>query len=291
MASVIAIIASVFILAFYLLEKAKGKRLNTCDIILVALGISFICFQCTLLGHCYAYEMKAVVPGILLQVTVWSGSCSSWLIACLSVFYCVKIVDFNNHLFFWLKQRISKLVPWLILGTVIGSLVLSIPLNFVSDKEYPQNSTANLKANATLQSEIMTWKTLFSYSAGDSAYAVWDFILTPYLNPANVREMRFNHAHKSKQYVIKQTFGILKSWFCCLHKSGGALQYSPETCWKIAATWAILHNIATIKGIPVKLTDTDTSEDEGPGPPCRPAVGVGAAARRQRRDNITQNYF
>lgn len=53
----------------------------------------------------------------------------------------------------------------------------------------------------------------------------------------------------------------------------------------------MLHSIATKKGIAVELSDTDSSEDKGPGPHCRAAGGIGAAAGRQQRAEITQNYF
>lgn len=115
--------------------------------------------------------------------------------------------------------------------------------------------------------------------------------LNTLLQSSQSKERRYNHTHKFTRCVIERTFGILKSLFRYLHKSGGALQYSPETCCKTVATCAMLHNIATRKGIPVELTDTDSSEDKGPGPRCRPAGGVGAAAGRQRLDEITQNYF
>ncbi|KAJ1216532.1 hypothetical protein NDU88_004133, partial [Pleurodeles waltl] len=79
----------------------------------------------------------------------------------------------------------------------------------------------------------------------DSAYAVYLFILTPYLNPATPGERRYNAAHRMTHRVLERTFGLLKSRFRCLHKSCGALQYSPENTCKIVATCAMLHNITT----------------------------------------------
>ncbi|XP_036265114.1 taste receptor type 2 member 1 [Pipistrellus kuhlii] len=49
-----------------------------------------------------------------------------WLATWLSVFYCAKIATIAHPLFFWLKLRISKMMPWLILGTLIYTFIISV---------------------------------------------------------------------------------------------------------------------------------------------------------------------
>ncbi|KAJ1147816.1 hypothetical protein NDU88_000671 [Pleurodeles waltl] len=129
------------------------------------------------------------------------------------------------------------------------------------------------------------------YLLGDSAYTVRTYMTTPYLNPATPAERRFDSAHRASRNVVERTFGLLKSRFRCIHKSGGALQYSPETTCKIVATCAILHNIATTRGIPKELTEPDSDEDDDPIPPLHPADRTSAAESRQRRADITKNHF
>ena len=46
---------------------------------------------------------------------------------------------------------------------------------------------------------------------GDSAYALTSFCLTPFANPADRNQMRFNKAHRRTRVVVEQTIGILKS--------------------------------------------------------------------------------
>ncbi|XP_069068714.1 taste receptor type 2 member 9-like [Pleurodeles waltl] len=58
---------------------------------------------------------------------LWACTSNFWFTACLCAFYCVKIVDFNHRVFFWLKLRISKLVPWMLLGSLMWSLALILP--------------------------------------------------------------------------------------------------------------------------------------------------------------------
>ncbi|KAJ1161478.1 hypothetical protein NDU88_001963 [Pleurodeles waltl] len=117
-------------------------------------------------------------------------------------------------------------------------------------------------------------------------------MMTPYLNPTTPAERRYNAAHRATHNVVERTFGLLKSRFRCLHKSGGALQYSPETTCRIVATCAILHNIATTRGIPVEISDSDSDEDDDPIPtPLQPADRTSAAEGRQRSADITHNHF
>ncbi|XP_078503142.1 uncharacterized protein LOC144761771 [Lissotriton helveticus] len=128
--------------------------------------------------------------------------------------------------------------------------------------------------------------------AGDSAYAVCSFILSPYLKPSTLSEMRFNAAHRSTRNVIERTVGLLKSHYCCLHKTGGALQYRPDTCCKIVATCAMLHNIATLKAYPwnyriLNLAKTRKHYNHNKQQVHR----VQQKEDGQRRAEITQNYF
>ncbi|XP_052598756.1 taste receptor type 2 member 1 [Peromyscus californicus insignis] len=48
---------------------------------------------------------------------------SLWFATWLCVFYCAKIATISLPLFLWLKMRISRLIPWLILGSVLYSTV------------------------------------------------------------------------------------------------------------------------------------------------------------------------
>lgn len=47
--------------------------------------------------------------------------------------------------------------------------------------------------------------------------------------------------------VDKHTFGILKSWFRCLHHSGGAMLCGPGKAWQIAVVWCTWRNFTLRK--------------------------------------------
>ncbi|XP_051470629.1 taste receptor type 2 member 9-like [Apus apus] len=63
----------------------------------------------------------------LLSAILTFYSCSNlWVSAFLSVFYCIKIANFQHSFFFQLKVKIDRIVPWVLLGSVLLSLSIGI---------------------------------------------------------------------------------------------------------------------------------------------------------------------
>lgn len=52
---------------------------------------------------------------------------SLWFGACLAVFYCIKVASFTQSFFIWMKQRIARLVPWMLLTSCLCSITAAIP--------------------------------------------------------------------------------------------------------------------------------------------------------------------
>ncbi|XP_078521562.1 taste receptor type 2 member 9-like [Lissotriton helveticus] len=163
--NLIGILANAFIVVFLLLAWAQGRRLNTCDLILVSLGFGSIFYQCS--SVCFrllGFQVIYVNPQFVFFIDVYSSSTTSWFTACLCIFYCVKIVDFNHHLFFWLKIRISKMVPWMLMGSVMGSIALGIPSYLSSYEESLENSTAILISNVTINNNALNMAKSYQYA-------------------------------------------------------------------------------------------------------------------------------
>ena len=101
--------------------------------------------------------------------------------------------------------------------------------------------------------------------------------MTPIANPASPAEERYNRSHIRTRVVVEQTFGTLKSRFRCIHQSGGALQYEPDKCVKVAVCCMLLHNYCIERNIP--LMD-NIDDDEQQNDDVRVVnVGNGEAAR------------
>ncbi|NWT21653.1 T2R40 protein, partial [Vireo altiloquus] len=52
---------------------------------------------------------------------------SLWFGAWLSVFYCIKVASFTQSFFIWMKQRIARLVPWMLLTSWLYSSAAAVP--------------------------------------------------------------------------------------------------------------------------------------------------------------------
>ncbi|KAJ1127939.1 hypothetical protein NDU88_006332 [Pleurodeles waltl] len=107
----------------------------------------------------------------------------------------------------------------------------------------------------------------------------------------NESERQYNSAHKRTRNLIERTFGLLKARFRCLHRSGGALQYTPITAFKIVVACAILHNIATRRGLPLTPADPDPDEEEQEQPHRHHGDRSLANQGRLRREHIATQYF
>lgn len=53
---------------------------------------------------------------------------SIWLTTCVSVFYCLKVASFSHPMFLWLKWRVSRVVVWMLLSTLLLSCCSAISL-------------------------------------------------------------------------------------------------------------------------------------------------------------------
>lgn len=86
---------------------------------------------------------------------------------------------------------------------------------------------------------------------GDSGYPLKRWLMTPILHIQSEQEQRYNNAHASTRNCIERAFGLLKARFRCLHKTAGALPYSPEKSVKIIDSCFKLHNEAMKHNLPL----------------------------------------
>ena len=111
---------------------------------------------------------------------------------------------------------------------------------------------------------------MFHIFTGDSAYPISPLLLAPLRDPTTPGEVCFNEAHGRTRRPVERTFGLLKSRFRCLDKTGGALLYSPEKVCKITMMCCKLHNLALRQNIPViddeAHQEQPLGEEEGHAP-------------------------
>ncbi|NXD92510.1 T2R41 protein, partial [Chaetorhynchus papuensis] len=123
----------------------KKKTLNSNEKILLLLGCCRFCY----LGISWVYSFLLIIHPyhfcvpLLLESLAGIQSffdCSNfWFSACLCVFYCIKIANFRNRFFNYMKVNIDKIVPWLIFGSVLLAFIFSILVYHISNETQCQS--------------------------------------------------------------------------------------------------------------------------------------------------------
>ncbi|XP_065587146.1 taste receptor type 2 member 4-like [Cyrtonyx montezumae] len=123
-----------FIVAVSCTAWRRKKSLNSNEKILLSLG----CFRFSYLGNTWLYIMiSTLFPQHHLGITISTAFViflnflyfsDLWMSACLYAFYCLKIANFRHHVFIYLKARVDRIVPWLLLSSMLLSLVICSPL-------------------------------------------------------------------------------------------------------------------------------------------------------------------
>ncbi|NWV39251.1 T2R40 protein, partial [Grantiella picta] len=134
-----------FIVCVLCVAGVKKKTLTSNEKILLTLGCSrfwHLCFSWvySFLSIIYPnYFYVKPTRQILLSIQDFFDCSNFWVSACLCVFYCIKIANFRNRCFIYLKVKIDRIVPWLLLGSVLLSLAISSSLYDIIDKAQCNN--------------------------------------------------------------------------------------------------------------------------------------------------------
>lgn len=121
----IGIISNGFIALVNLTDWIKRGKISSADQILSALAISRIGLFCVLLLNKLTCVINPafIFSGIFLKMIyiTWAvaNHFSIWLTTTLSIFYFLKIVNFSNPAFLYLKQRVEKVVSVILLVSLV----------------------------------------------------------------------------------------------------------------------------------------------------------------------------
>ncbi|NXN66714.1 T2R40 protein, partial [Himantopus himantopus] len=111
----------------------RSKILSSYDMIMIFLSLSRFLLQSWMMLDLFLslfcetsyYEENLFV--IFKTVFMFLNYSSLWFAAWLSVFYCIKVASFTQSFFIWLKQRISSLMPWMLITSSLFSFAMSLP--------------------------------------------------------------------------------------------------------------------------------------------------------------------
>ncbi|NWS01719.1 TR105 protein, partial [Motacilla alba] len=121
-----------FLICVLCIGWVKKKTLNSNEKILLLLGCSRIFYLCFSWVYC---SLSITYPNYLyvqptFQLIVFFQAffnCSNlWVSASLCVFYFIKIANFRNRFFIYLKVKTDRIVPWLLLASLLSALAIAI---------------------------------------------------------------------------------------------------------------------------------------------------------------------
>ncbi|XP_069707189.1 taste receptor type 2 member 9-like [Phaenicophaeus curvirostris] len=121
-----------FIVSVLVIALVRRKCLNSNEKILLFLGCSRFCYFCfvwvrsaILIFNPWLYYTRPV-PRFSSAIHSFINFSNLWTSACLSVFYCIKIVNFQHSFFTFLKAKIDRIVTQMLMGSVLLSLIISV---------------------------------------------------------------------------------------------------------------------------------------------------------------------
>ncbi|XP_006771493.1 PREDICTED: taste receptor type 2 member 16-like [Myotis davidii] len=175
--SLTIIVQSSLIVAVLSREWVQVKRLSPVDMILISLGICRFLLQGTsvLYNFCYDFNPDDYLWYIAL-IWEFTNTLAFWLTSLLAVVYCVKVSSFTYAIFLWLRWRILRLVPQLLLGSLMISCVTIIvsALRFVFIK-------SQLISMMQLPGNNTEMETLTTFLEKNYAYQLLAMLFIPFL--------------------------------------------------------------------------------------------------------------
>ncbi|NXV92315.1 TA2R9 protein, partial [Calonectris borealis] len=142
-----------FIVSVLCFAWVKKKSFNSNEKILLFLGCSRFWYLCItwvyfFLSIIYPWCFYVhPIPQLFAAIQTFLNFSNLWVSACLSVFYCIKIANFRHIFFIYLKGKIDRIVPWLLLGSVLLSLVICILVYIITDEAHCNNLNSTTLGN------------------------------------------------------------------------------------------------------------------------------------------------
>ncbi|XP_005326762.2 taste receptor type 2 member 41 [Ictidomys tridecemlineatus] len=156
--SLAAMLQNGFVITVLGREWVRCQALSAGDMIVTSLAVSRFCLHgMGILNNFLASFKFCYHIGYLNIFWNFLNSLSVWLTSWLAVFYCVKISSFSHPVFFWLKWRISRFVPRLLVGSLIICGLSSIFFAIEQAVDLEMINSQNPHGNCTAAPAVLTF--------------------------------------------------------------------------------------------------------------------------------------
>ncbi|NWY66319.1 TA2R9 protein, partial [Erithacus rubecula] len=173
-----------FIVCVLCIGWVRKKTLNSNEKILLLLGCSRICFLCFSWIYSFLYIIYPnylhvhTILQIIASFQTFVNYSNLWVSASLCVFYCIKIANFRNSIFNYLKVKIERMVLWLLLGSGVSAFAMGIITYDLTETMQSNNITVTCLGNFWEASKKMDKHFFTSFFLHCFAYAASFMVVT-----------------------------------------------------------------------------------------------------------------
>nr|BAV58053.1 bitter taste receptor T2R1 [Alouatta palliata] len=149
------------------IDLIKHRKMAALDLLLSCLALSrtFLQFFIFYMNLVVLFLMKLIMYPESCIIVMFISELELWLATWLGVFYCTKVSSVPHPLFIWLKMKISTLVPWMILGSLLYVSVICVFYSQYSVFSVPHSLMNFFSQNATVQIEDIPAIQIFFFVA------------------------------------------------------------------------------------------------------------------------------
>ncbi|XP_075125741.1 taste receptor type 2 member 40-like [Leptodactylus fuscus] len=161
----VGILLNGFIVATNFKNWRQLKILQPCDKILSCLATSrcLILFCMMSFNIIFVFFHQLFVNPVFISsawvFTMLLSHTNFWFATILCVFYCVKITNYSHTFFIFLKTRISSLVHWSILASLVISVACSLPYGWFANDGAQYGFISGPAENTTFGKVMITRET------------------------------------------------------------------------------------------------------------------------------------
>uniref|UniRef100_A0A674HW66 Taste receptor type 2 n=1 Tax=Terrapene triunguis TaxID=2587831 RepID=A0A674HW66_9SAUR len=284
------VVTNGYIVALNCINWAKSRTLTSYDKLITSLAFSRFCLQFLVTLD---NVLLKIYPNIFDRFQTLQPYLVTWMFinqVSLCFASCLSIASFNQSLFSWLKLKISKLVPWLLLGSMLYCLVTTVAFTLFSYSYwvFSHNSTDCLSTNGTISdNKNNLLEFTFQIHSVGSISPLIVFIASSVLLIISlwrhIRKMNLNSdfnpsfwnpstdAHVRALKSVVSFFIIYTIYYVASTFSIGTLSYFNDelkimVCTSVAAVYPSLHSIILILGNPkLKLASAKIRHSIQPG--------------------------
>ncbi|KAF6122045.1 taste 2 receptor member 7 [Phyllostomus discolor] len=188
----------------------KKKKIASIDLILTSLAVSRICLLCVILLDYFILVLYPDIYATGKEMRIidffWTltNHVNVWFATCLSIFYFFKIANFCHPFFLWMKWRIDRAIPGILLVCSALSVIISLPVTENLNDDFRLCVKTKVKRNLTLRCRenktqyasikvLLNLLTLFPFSVSLVSFlllilSLWGHIKQMQLNATGYRD-------------------------------------------------------------------------------------------------------